>query len=289
MEKKSPVKIQNYDYNEKFSNVVIQNKSSISTLSEKLPFALNDSIDSEVLTIDSLYTTVPQQLVTVRATVNDISGVKTIKLENKTLKKSSATLVDPTGSISAVFWEEWASCVQAKKTYLFKNLRVKCNNYAKELYVNTAKEGFMVEMTEDFEEDLAEPEPTVLEMTTKEIDITIIGIRSISTYYICGSCGKKAVQVGSLLKCETCKMKQRIMATSKQWCARLFVENSNTSEHLNIMVFHQHLRKMFQCNGKEFEWNENLDEDKITCVLLEGGKINVTYDITDNKLVDVNF
>ena len=54
------------------------------------------------------------------------------------------------------------------------------------------------------------------------------------------------------------------------------------------MVFHQHLRKMFQCNGKEFEWNENLDEDKITCVLLEGGKINVTYDITDNKLVDVN-
>jgi hypothetical protein len=111
MEKKSPVKIQNYDYNEKFSNIVIQNKSSISTLSEKLPFALNDSIDSEVLTIDSLYTTVPQQLVTVRATVNDISGVKTIKLENKTLKKSSATLVDPTGSISAVFWEEWASCV----------------------------------------------------------------------------------------------------------------------------------------------------------------------------------
>ena len=46
---------------------------------------------------------------------------------------------------------------------------------------------------------------------------------------------------------------------------------------------------MFQCNGKELEWNENLDEDKITRVLLEGDNIHVTYDITNNKLVDVMF
>ena len=282
MEKKSPVKIENYDYNEKSSNVVIKNKSSISILSEELPFTLKDSIDSEVLTIDLLHTTVPQQLVTIRATVNDISGVKTIKLENKMLKKSSGTVVDPTGSISAVFWEEWASCVQAKKTYLFKNLRVKRNNYTQELYVNTAKEGFSVEMTDDFEEKLPEPEPTVLEMTTKEIEITIIGIKGISSYYICSSCGKKAVLVGSLLNCESCKMKQRVMSDKKQWCARLFVQNTNTNEHLNIMVFHQHLHKMFQ-------WNENLDEDKITRVLLEGDNVHITYDITNNKLVDVNF
>ena len=231
----------------------------------------------------------PQQLVTFRATVNDISGVKTIKVENKMLKKSSATLVDSTGSISAVFWEEWASCVQAKKTYLFKNLRVKRNNYTQELYVNTAKEGFSVKMTDDFEEELPEPEPTVLEMTTKEIEITIIGIKGISSYYICSSCGKKAVLVGSLLNCETGKMKQRVMSDNKQWCARLFVQNTNTKEHLNIMVFHQHLHKIFQCNGKELEWNENLDEDKITRVLLEGDNIHVTYDITNNKLVNVNF
>ena len=129
MEKKSPVKIQHYDYNEKFCNVVIKNKSSLNILKEKLPFALKESMENEVITIDSLSSKVPEQLVTIKATVNDVSGVKTIKTPNKTLKKSSGTLVDPTGSIAVVFWEEWACCVEAKKTYIFKNLRVKCNNY----------------------------------------------------------------------------------------------------------------------------------------------------------------
>ena len=77
--------------------------------------------------------------------------------------------------------------------------------------------------------------------------------------------------------------------SNKQWCGKLFVQNTNTKEHLNIMVFHHHLHKIFQCNGKELEWNENLDEDKITRVHLEGNNIHVTYDITNNKLVDVNF
>ena len=288
MEKKSPVKILNFDYNEKFSNVVIKNKSSITILNGKLSFALKESMESEVLTLDSLSSTVPEQLVTVKANVDHISGVKTIKMENKTLKKSSATLVDPTGSITGVFWEEWASCLQAKKTYLFQNLRVKRNNYTKELYVNTAKEGFQVEMTEDFEEELAEPEVTVMEMTTKEIGISIIGIKNISSYYICSSCGKKAVSVGSLLKCEACKMKQKIMPNNKQWYAKLFVQNTATKEKFNMMVFHQHLLKMFECNDKESEWNGAIDEDKITDVLLESCDINVTYDITDNKLIQVN-
>ena len=173
--------------------------------------------------------------------------------------------------------------MQAKKTYLFKNLRVKRNNNTQELCVNTAKEGFSVEMTDDFEEELAEPEPTVLEMTTKEIQITIIGIKGTSNYYICSSCGKKAVLVGSLLNCESCKMKQRVMSDNKQWCGRLFVQNTNTKEHLNIMVFHQHQHKY--SSAMATSWSG----DKITCVLLEGDNIHLTYDINNNKCVDVNF
>ena len=141
-------------------------------------------------------------------------------------------------------------------------------------------------MTGDFEEELPEPESTVFKMTTKEIEITIIGIKGTSNYYICSSCGKKAALVGSLFNCESYKMKQRLMSDNKQWCARLFVQNTNTKEHLNIMVFHRHLHKY--SNGKELEWNENLEEDKITRVLLEGDNIHVTYDIT-NKHVDFNF
>ena len=80
------------------------------------------------------------------------------------------------------FWEEWADKLELNKTYVFKNLRVKIDNYTKELYVNTAKDGFEIEESADFEEELAEVEPTVLEMTTKEAVISIIGIKNISNY-----------------------------------------------------------------------------------------------------------
>ena len=53
--------------------------------------------------------------------------------------KLSATLVDPTGSTTAVFWEDWADCIQVDKTYIFTNLRVKKDNYSGEIYVNTAR------------------------------------------------------------------------------------------------------------------------------------------------------
>ena len=48
-----------------------------------------------------------------------------VKVQSGSLNKSPATLVDPTGSITAVFWQEWADCVDIDKTYIFKNLRVK--------------------------------------------------------------------------------------------------------------------------------------------------------------------
>ena len=56
--------------------------------------------------------TTHHQLVTLRAMVKSLSEQKTIKMEKGTLTKSSATLVDPTRSISAVFWEEWVNCVE---------------------------------------------------------------------------------------------------------------------------------------------------------------------------------
>ena len=120
-------------------------------------------------------------------------------MESGTLNTSSATLVDPTGSITAVFWEEWVNCVELNKTYTFTNFRVKRNNYTNEIYVNTAKEGFKLEQSPDFEEKLADAEPTVLDMTTKEAKINVIGIKTISSYFSCTACGKKGDKSGKLL------------------------------------------------------------------------------------------
>lgn len=104
-----------------------------------------------VLTLQTLKMTFPQQLINLKATVKGVLGSKVIKVQKggktSNLTKSSATLVDPTGSTTAVFWEDWADCIQVDKTYIFTNLRVKKDNYSGEIYVNTAKEGFKIEET----------------------------------------------------------------------------------------------------------------------------------------------
>ena len=191
MEKKSPIKLNKYQYNEKFHNVVIDKNSTITIHPKALPFAMKESMQKCLFTIESLSTTMPQQLVRIKATVKKISGMKTIKLERGNLTKSTAILVDPTGSINAVFWEEWSNCIQVDKTYVFTNFRVKRDNLTKELYVNTAKEGFQFEETTEFEEDLAEAQLSVMQMATREVVISVIGVKMVSTYHACSACGKK--------------------------------------------------------------------------------------------------
>jgi len=48
------------------------------------------------------------------------------------LKKTSVALVDPTGTIDAIFSEEWSDSVKEGETYIFTNLRVKEDYYTEE-------------------------------------------------------------------------------------------------------------------------------------------------------------
>ena len=125
MNNKSPIKIKKFEYNDKFNNIVIKNNTAITPSADPLPFQRIASLETHMVAIDTLKNTSPQQLVNLKA-VKSVSGSKMVKVQSGSLNKSSATLVDPsTGSITAVFWQEWADCVDIDKTYIFKNLRVK--------------------------------------------------------------------------------------------------------------------------------------------------------------------
>ena len=170
---KSPVKIRGIEHYDKFKIIVIKHNTTITPSQEALQFGPLDSLESHV-TIESLQFTSPQQLVNLKVTVKHVSGSKVVKAQKGTLTKSTATLVDPTGSVTAVFWEEWVDCIQLDKTYIFTNLRVKKDNYSGQIYLNTAKEGFNLDETIAFEEQLAEMEPTVMDMTTKDASTFIL-------------------------------------------------------------------------------------------------------------------
>ena len=255
-----------------FKNIVIKNNTAIIKHQEPLPFK----------SIESLQTITPQQLGNIKATVKNISDTKYVKMESGTLNTSSATLVDPTGSITAVFLEEWVNCVELRKTYTFTNFRVKRNYYTYEIYINTGKEG--VEQSTDFEEKLADAQPTVLDMTTKEAKINVIGIKTISSYFSCTACGKKRDESGKLLIYQACKLTQK--PKNKNWYAKLFVENVATNNNFYLIIFHQELVKLFQIIQKNL--HNDLTEDDIKEILLDVHNLNITYNIADGKLLQIN-
>lgn len=125
----------------------------------------------------------------------------------------------------------------------------------------------------------------MLEMTTKEAMISIIGIKNICSYYTCNACGKRVEGTDKIFKCDTCKMKQKAIPESKQWYLKLFGQNVSTREKFNLMVFHQHLSKILETNWQAMK---DLTEDEITNTLLEFENVSITYNITDNKLLEVN-
>ena len=290
MNDKSPIKIKKFEFNEKFRNIVIKNNTTLIPSQEPLPFKPLESIETRMVTMQTLNTTSPQQLINLKATVKDVSGSKVIKVQKggktSNLTKSSATLVDPTESTRAVFWEEWADCVQQDKTYIFTNLRVKRDNYSGEIYVNTAKEGFKIEETDNFAEELAEIQPTVTDMTTKDTTISIIGVKNISSYYACSACGRNTEQSGKLLKCNSCKLRQRLTPEAKHWFAKVFAQDTTTKSNFYLNIFHQQMVKLFEATNNNL--HAGLSEEQFGDILAEVDDLKITYNCADGKLLHVN-
>ena len=126
-----------------------------------------------------------------KRTIQHLSSVKTVLMDSGPLKESRATLVDPTGSITVVFWSDWMESVENVKSYIFTNLRIK-NIYTNELYVNTAKVGFELQETSPFTDPLPYLSPSLMDLTTKTVGITIIGIKNTHVHYSWTACKKEA-------------------------------------------------------------------------------------------------
>ena len=85
-------------------NVVMNNKTQIgdSTLTEK-EFKRVDIPDT--LDIISLTNVAPEQLVSFKAKVVNLGGVKHFETQKGTFTKQEGFLIDPTGSTRIVLWE----------------------------------------------------------------------------------------------------------------------------------------------------------------------------------------
>ena len=288
MEKKSPVKIRRYEFNEKFQNVVIRNSTAVSEHQKSLPFCCADYLSDTVVPIKVVKSMVPGQLVTVKAKVVNLSGEKFVKtVRYGPLRKTLGTLIDPTGSISVTFWEDSVDSVENGKTYLFTNLKT-TKDASGELCLNNPKEGFEVEEVQHFSEVLPDPEPSLLDVATNDINISIIGVKTVGSFDTCASCGGKVEKCGALVKClsTSCKLSQRANPENKRWFARLYVQDVVTNEKLYLSVFHNELDHI--CKAQQKEISGKTSEDELTSILLASEDLNITYGINDSKVLQIN-
>lgn len=277
---KSPVKIRKFEFNTKFNNVVITKNTIIEHYKEPINFTCADS--TAPVTVSDLYAISPGQLVNVTAKVTHMTGVKVIKMDDGTLKQTRAILVDPTGSIKVVFWQEWVDSVEDGETYTFTNLRVKEDYHSHEKFVNTAKAGCKIEASVPFTQPLPDVKISLTDIATKEATISVVGVKTVSKYFSCNTCSRKLEERGIKYYCRSCNMKQK--PVNDQWFCKLRVKDSS-SQQFNISVFHPEMLKLLQTQGKAML--PTLTTDEVEDILLDITNVHITMNVQQGKLVDI--
>lgn len=119
-EQKSPVKISKFkiNWNSPTKDIVINQdtNNSQTTLSDENAFAPVTVPTDSITSLDSLTNAVPEQPITIKAKVAK-------------LIKQDGTLVEPTGQINVVLWQDQVDSIQEGQTYIFKHIKEKDNPY----------------------------------------------------------------------------------------------------------------------------------------------------------------
>lgn len=275
--------MKNFDYNMQYNNYVIKKSTTIENPGV-LDFQIQDLEKSSVLIKD--IKTIPQgELITVKASVAKLGGIKVVATAGGPLKKGEAILVDTSGSIKAVFWAEWVNSIELDQVYTFTNLRVREDGYTKEKIVNTAKQEFSVTQSTPFTSPLAEIELSLSDLTTKTACVSVIGVKAVSKYFTCSSCKTKMENPTQMVKCQSCKLIQKLSPSNIQWFIKLFVVDEETKDKFYLSVFHHEVVKLLEVNDDETTTES--EEDDIVLAMLQLDTLNVTYNIS-GKLLHFN-
>ena len=95
---------------------------------------------------------------------------------------------------------DYAILILENETYKFINLKIRKDKFTQELYVNTPEYGFSLEQTTRFEQPLPAVEQSLIDASTVTTDAEIVGLKTLTKFYSCSSCAKKAEVNGKVLK-----------------------------------------------------------------------------------------
>ncbi|XP_033107225.1 uncharacterized protein LOC117109093 [Anneissia japonica] len=280
---KVPVKIEHFRTNSSptGTDVIIHQQTNITStvLSEEQMFTPVSVPTDTITSLNTIKNAIPEQFVTIKAKVHSLGSVKRITTKlNQVLRKQEGILLDPTGQIKILLWEDQVDSVKDGETYIFKNIRVKDNQF-KERYLNPPKNinEYSCTSTCEYEEKL--PEAEVIPDTIVEATGNICGIANLSKSKICLVCGTNIIPKNNQNgNCPKCKMIVRIKSCNDDWHLKIiFVTNQKKT--LRLSVFNSEFNLLLSlCNLQR-----SCTEDEITEALLNlDDDLQIEYDAVTN-------
>ena len=279
-EQKSPIKIKkfNIDSTGDTKSVLMSPRIQVEPLPELNfePITIPTTVS-----IPSITSVNPGQLVDVKANLLYLSGEKKANTMNGPKSKVEATLRDPFGSIRITHWEQYTNQVQEGKTYAFKNLKVRKNGDWHEL--TTARDGSTtITEVEPFKETLDTPTDIPESFLISKSTAEILGIAQFSVYHSCQVCKKKLHHENTnILKCGNCGLKQKLAKCSKNIYLQVVVK---IDDNTNLTLFDQTIKNLLIAIGKK---DMPQTEDNIAEVFLDLPLVEITYNKKTKIVTDV--
>ena len=120
------MKIKPFSVNKKIGNddILLNSKLSINIVAKVDSFVSDEHSEETILSVSHLQKIFTDQIVTIKATIKSLSGVKKVSVGESFIDKKDLTVVDPTGSIRVVLWGDYCEKEVLKdNTYIFKRFR----------------------------------------------------------------------------------------------------------------------------------------------------------------------
>ena len=291
--KRSPVKIKNFRVSDKYGiKVLVDDTVKIEDVVEPGEFMPIANGDQEPVPIATLSKITLGQVVTIKAKVADISGVKIQIMDDKSKVNRQQTIIhDSSGSIKLTLWGKYTDTLEIGHTYLIKKVRVRKDKFG-EIYVNSIKSGeTSFNDTDDFATALAPITTTLVSPSVTECQMKLLGIHTINKHLVCCSCHKKAnpIKNGKYAKCEgkMCALKQKVSTCGTSWYMKLYLQlKEDPTKKLALAAYDHIVRKLETLCPIPFDIS---DEEDITEALLDLGHLNVTFDSFENKIMEIDY
>ena len=270
--KKSPVKLKKFIHDKKNTTDILMNDKVLLEEVAEVDFEYRQIVPHE-MNIGKLNIITPEQMITLKAKVINLSQPTAVHAHGGTLAKVEGLLIDPHGTVKLLLWEADTDVVKEGKT--FKNIRLKKNKLTGELYVNPAKGCSVISDAEDFPPaSLQPPQATPEELVTSTVTGEVIGIQKCSVSFCCFKCNRAIPPTKSvIITCPQCNLKQKSSKCRKQWYVNAVISTGDKNITLNF--YHAMVVKVLEMALPD-DIN-TCDEDVVSDMFFGLSSISCTY------------